>query len=214
MVPPQPAQGANVRPGKQVVPATPLVPPRGVSAGQRHRAPVVPTLAKGTTAPDFLSRDINGKPVDLSNFKGKVMVLDFWATWCGPCQAAFPHTEEVARQFRPQGVVVLAVCTSDVRSKFNSWVKANQSKYPNLTFTCDPHERGSDSFDERASRKLYGVTGIPTQFVIDRTGKIVAVVRGYSPDDHRLEAGLARAGLKVDPADAANGEAQFHTKGS
>ncbi len=145
----------------------------------------------------------------LSDFKDKVLVVDFWATWCGPCLASLPHTEDVVSRYKDQGVAVLACCTSDTREKFEKWTNANQEKFPNIFFTCDPNDKGTASFDERASRKLYGVSGIPTQFVIDRDGKVVVVLVGYSKDDVRLEAALARAGIQVDPAVVATGEEQI-----
>jgi thiol-disulfide isomerase/thioredoxin len=166
----------------------------------------VKTLGVGALAPDFESKDLANKAVRVSDAKQKVEVLDFWATWCGPCMRSLPHTEEVANRYKDQGVVMLAVCTSDERAKFEGWVKTNQTKYANLNFTCELHDRGSADFEERASKKLYGVSGIPTQFIIGRDGRIAAVVVGYGDGDTRLEAGLARAGIKVDPAAAAKGE--------
>ena len=71
--------------------------------------PEAPVLQPGALAPDFVSRDASGKAVRISDFKGKVVILDFWATWCGPCQASMPHTQTLAKNFKDQGVVVLAV---------------------------------------------------------------------------------------------------------
>jgi len=202
-------QSTNVpaRPAQKVMPMR-LLKPLAASA------PDVTQLAVGALAPDFISHDLLGKTVRLSDFKDKVLVLDFWATWCGPCLASLPHTETVATRYQDQGVVILAVCTGDTRAAFEQWGKANQAKYPGIAFASDPNERGSTTFDERASWKLYGVSGIPAQFVIGRDGKVVAVLGGYSKDDRRLEAGLARAGIKVDPAVTAKGEEQFKQDGS
>jgi len=168
--------------------------------------PDIQTLAVGALAPDFESKDQAGKAVHVADAKGKVQVLDFWATWCGPCMKSLPHTEEVAKLCKDQGVVVLAVCTSDTRAKYEEWIKTNQAKYADVNFTCDLNDRGSTNYDERASRKLYGVKGIPTQFIIGRDGKIAAVLVGYGDGDTRLEACLARVGIKVDAAAAAKGE--------
>lgn len=170
-------------------------------------APAAPqaTLAAGATAPDFTTLDVAGKEVRLSDFKGKILVLDFWATWCGPCIASFPHTQEVAAKYKDQGVVVLAAGTSDTKDKFLQWIPANQGKYPDIRFTYDPKERGED----RASAKLYRVRGIPTQFIIGRDGVIAAVVVGNSPGDARAEAALAKLGVKVDAATVAKGETQL-----
>ena len=166
-------------------------------------------LAAGVAAPDFESKDLAGKAIRLSDSKDKVVVIDFWATWCGPCRASLPHTQEVARHYKDQGVVVLAACTSDTRAKFEEFVKANQDTYADIVFACDPNERGSATYEERASRKLYGVGGIPTQFIVGRDGKVVATLVGYQEGDVRLEAALAKAGIKVDPAVQAKGEGQL-----
>jgi thiol-disulfide isomerase/thioredoxin len=156
----------------------------------------VDMLAVGATAPDFMTTDINGKTVKISDFKGKVIILDFWAPWCGPCIASMPHTNEVAATYKDQGVVVLGSCTSDSRANFEKWVKTNQEKYPDFIFSHDAAERTPD----RASRKLYGVSGIPTQFIIDREGKLAAISIGYLPGEVLLDAALAKAGIKVDAA--------------
>ncbi|MGO8697411.1 MAG: peroxiredoxin family protein [Limisphaerales bacterium] len=160
-----------------------------------NRAEPIPLLEVGALAPDFVSKDLAGKEVRLSDSRNKIVVLDFWATWCGPCKASLPHTAEIAKRYKDQGVVVLANCTSDTRANFDEFVQANREKYSAIEFVCDPHDRGSASFDERASRKLYGVKGIPTQFVIGRDGKIAAVIVGYGEGDHQLEDALTKLGL-------------------
>jgi peroxiredoxin len=172
-------------------------------------APARPTLlAPGTVAPDFVMRDINDKEVRLADFKGKVVILDFWATWCGPCIASFPHTQKLAAKYKDQDVLVLASGTSDTIAAFKKWIPVNQPKYADMRFVFDPNERGSDTFDKRASSSLYGVSGIPTQFVIGRDGKIVASIVGNGGDtDTRTEGALALAGVKVDEATATAGKA-------
>ncbi len=200
-----PAQQTTNRPA---VPAIPIRPMR--TAGTPAPSPAAePLLKAGVVAPDFMAKDLAGKDVRLSDAKGKIVVLDFWATWCGPCMRSLPHTEEVAKRYKDEGVVVLANCTADTRANFEKWMKDNQQKYPDIAFSCDPNDRGSATYDERASKKLYHVAGSPTQFIMGRDGKIAAVVVGYSDGDARLEASLARVGVKVDPATVAKGEEQL-----
>ena len=165
-------------------------------------------LAAGTIAPDFMMHDVNDKEVHLSDFKGKVVILDFWATWCGPCIASFPHTQKLAAKYKDQDVIVLASGTSDTIAAFKKWIPVNQPKYAAMQFFFDPNERGSDTFDKRASSSLYGVSGIPTQFVIGRDGKIVASIVGNGGEtDTRTEGALALAGVKVEEATATAGKA-------
>lgn len=158
------------------------------------------TLKVGEVAPDFANVDLAGKTVRLADFSGKIVVLDFWATWCGPCLASMPHTQKIAVATKEQGVVVLAACTSDTRAKFEEWIRANGTKYPDVVFANDPNGRDvPEKFAERASAKLYGVSGIPCQFVIGRDGKVADVIRGYGEGDTRLEEALRRLGVTVAP---------------
>ena len=148
-------------------------------------------LADGAEAPDFTAHDKEGKPVRLSDYKGKVVVLDFWATWCGPCQMSLPHTTKVAKQDADKDVVVLAVNVWDTPKAFQAWLPKHP-QYDTLNFAIDP---GEDR-DKGIASGLYGVSGIPTQYVIGKDGRIVKSIVGYEPGSTDLEDGLKSAGVE------------------
>ncbi|GAB4464422.1 MAG: hypothetical protein OHK0029_34340 [Armatimonadaceae bacterium] len=160
-------------------------PPAGVKKREEMQRPAL--LAKGTTAPDFTAHDLEGKPVKLSDLRGKVVVLDFWATWCGPCLASMPHTNEVAKQFKDQGVVVLAVNVWDEPDAFKSWVPNNSEKYDTIRFVLDPNGKSND-----VAKSLYNVSGIPTQYVVSDKGIVLASFLG-APPPGKLEEAITSA---------------------
>ncbi|HEX5322146.1 MAG TPA: redoxin domain-containing protein, partial [Capsulimonadaceae bacterium] len=149
-------------------------------SGAHQPAPPPPLLANGTRAPDFTVQDPHGNPIQLSDYKGKVVVIDFWATWCGPCQASLPGTNEVARQFKGKNVVVLAVNVSDSRQAFQDWLPKHRD-YDALVFAIDTKSDG------QYLNSLFHISGIPTQYVIDKNGKIVASFVGYNDSEKPLE---------------------------
>jgi thiol-disulfide isomerase/thioredoxin len=159
------------------------------------RAERPPLLANGKDAPDFASFAPDGKPVKLSDYRGKTVILDFWSTWCGPCKASMPHIEEVWKKTQDKGVVVLAVCVWDSKEAFDKWVPENSTKY---TFPVTFDTAGRDSAKSVAG-KLFNVSGIPTTFVIDKDGKVVDGIVGYSgASDKRIEAALRKVGVAID----------------
>jgi thiol-disulfide isomerase/thioredoxin len=124
-------------------------------------------LANGTVAPEFRVQDKDGNIVRLSSFKGKVVVLDFWATWCGPCQEMLPETAQVAEEFSDKGVVVLGINVWDTREAFLNWLPQH-AQYKAMQFTIDP----TPNYQDGVAMGLYNVTGIPSQYVIDANGKV------------------------------------------
>lgn len=168
-------------------------PTAEAAAKPKPKPKMTPMPKPGTPAPWFDMTDRDGKPVTLEQFAGKVVVLDFWATWCGPCKQAMPHLQEIAKTYADQGVVVVASCTNDERAKFEAWVDANRTGLPDILFAHDPKERA----DDRGSLKNFGVMMLPVTVVIDREGKIAKTLGGYMPGEVLVDAALAKAGITV-----------------
>lgn len=162
------------------------------SAALRPQSKDAGPLARGAAAPDFAVETRDGRTVRLSDFRGRVVILDFWATWCDPCRESLPHLDRVSRAVESQGVVVLAVCVWDSLEKFRSWVSGDFKDY-RVHFAVDPAGHGS----QEIPRRLYGVEGIPATFIIDRNGIVAATVIGYDDGDTRIERALAGLGIKT-----------------
>ena len=166
------------------------------SALASHAATPVrpPLLANGTTAPDFTAERADNSPVRLSDFRGKVVLVDFWSTWCGPCKAAMPHLEKLHRKLDSQGLVVLGVCVWDSREKFDSWQMRPEVKTSYLK-VFDPAGKATA---RSIAQKLYRVSGIPTFYLIDSEGTIVFSGVGSGPKTEAgLDNALAAAGFKL-----------------
>ena len=122
----------------------------------------------GALAPDFTLTDLHGESVSLSQYRGKVVMLNFWATWCPPCRAEMPSIEELYRQMQQKGnFVLLAV---NVEDNPEQAIKAFTSKTPlSFPILLDRDQRVSDR---------YQVSGIPQTYIIDRNGHIAQKVTG------------------------------------
>jgi cytochrome c biogenesis protein CcmG/thiol:disulfide interchange protein DsbE len=120
-------------------------------------------------APDFELKDADGKVVHLSDYKGKVVLLDFWATWCGPCGVEIPWFTEFQRKYKDRGFTVLGVSMDDGGWKdVKPFVAAQKINYQIVLG------------DDKTSDRFGDVEALPTTFVIDRQGRIASVHVGLT----------------------------------
>jgi peroxiredoxin len=123
--------------------------------------------AIGSLAPDFTQNDPNGKPIRLSSFRGKYVLLDFWASWCGPCRQENPNVVAVYNQYKDKNFTVFGVSLDRPDAK-KAWLKAIEND--KLTWT-----QVSDlKYWKNAAAVQYRVSAIPQNFLIDPNGKIIA----------------------------------------
>lgn len=157
----------------------------GVRWTARHAAALGP-VTRGAPAPDFTLPRIDGKPgsIALSSLRGKVVVLDFWATWCPPCQAMLPTMHELSTEMAPQGVAFLGVDSDGpqtARDDVERFVIEHGLPYPIV-------------YDEGVANDLYRVRALPTMVVLAKDGTIARVLTGLTTKGtlkRTIEAALA-----------------------
>jgi thiol-disulfide isomerase/thioredoxin len=128
----------------------------------------------GAKPPAFTAKDLAGVTHSLEQYKGKVVLIDFWATWCGPCRAELPLVKAVYEKYRDRGLVLLGVSLDENKGAVEKFVQSQGMAWPQLY-------DGQGWKNEIA--RLYGVTAIPRAVLIDREGNIRhAAIRGHEMD--------------------------------
>ncbi len=135
-----------------------------------------PTLHKDRKeAPDFALKDVNGKTVHLSDYKGKVVLLDFWATWCGPCKIEIPWFIDFEQEYKNKGFAVVGVSMDEGGwDAVKPFIQQEKMNYRVLLG------------DEDVGQKYGGLDSLPTTLLIDRSGKIAAVHVGVEKGKNEL----------------------------
>jgi cytochrome c biogenesis protein CcmG, thiol:disulfide interchange protein DsbE len=117
-------------------------------------------------APEFVREDLTGQQIDLNQYRGKVVLLNFWATWCGPCRVELPKFKEWQKEYGGNGLQILAVSMDDADAPVRRAVRRMHLNFPVLMG------------DAQIGELYGGVLGLPVTFLIDRKGKIVTKIKG------------------------------------
>ena len=140
----------------------------------RQRQP--PPLAVGDNAPDFVVPAFPSGSMELKNYRGQIVVLNLWATWCPPCVEETPSLEAFAEKMRAQGVIVLSVSVDDDLSALRDFVQKNHLSYP---VGRDP---------DRSLSARYGTYQFPETYILDRRGRVAEKVIGATDwNDPRMQ---------------------------
>ncbi len=121
---------------------------------------IADTSIEPKPAAEFSLEDLSGKTVSLSDFKGQVVLIDFWATWCDPCIDELPDLIRLYKKFKDRGFSIVGIAVGDEKGSVVEFAKDNRIPYPLLLEGDDPVEG-------------YPVPGVPAAYLIDRTGLIV-----------------------------------------
>jgi thiol-disulfide isomerase/thioredoxin len=156
--------------------------PAGSQRVEQFRSGNQPIDLSGQEAADFTLPDLDGQQHHLASLRGKVVLLDFWATWCGPCRRQMPLVEKLGEEFKDKDLVVYAVNQGEASETARSFIDKN--RYTTTTLLDQKGDVG----------RQYKVSGIPTLVIIGRDGKIAAHFVGVHSEE-QLREGLKKAGL-------------------
>jgi peroxiredoxin len=142
-------------------------------------------------APAFTLKDTTGKNVSLADYKGKAVVLDFWATWCAPCKIEIPWLTQLHDQYASQGLVVLGISEDDLDLDDKAALLKQKQEIADSAMKL--HINYPVLIDDKEVSKPYGgIDALPTTFYVDRNGKVVAATIGLADRDE-IEANIKKA---------------------
>ncbi len=137
-------------------------------------------LKLDSLVPDFTLNDPGGRAVSLSDFRGKVVLLDFWATWCAPCVDAVPELQDLSRRYKNKDLVILSVSLDRSTTAWKLFIQHNAMEWVHV---FDDGGSGSPSL-------RYGIDAIPTALLIDREGKLLGMAHSTLGLDAQIESAL------------------------
>lgn len=141
--------------------------------------------SSGPAAPGFQLSGRGGKNIDLTQFKGQVVMINFWATWCGPCRQELPLLEDIYKKYKPMGFTLVGVNVEPDAKGAEAWL----SKQKPVSFPI------AFDTDSKVS-KMYKVAGMPSTVFVDRKGNIRVMHKGYKPGDEDFYLTQIRSMLK------------------
>lgn len=142
-------------------------------------------LGPGDAAPPFSLPDASGAIVSLGGLEGRVVYVDFWASWCAPCRRSFPWMAEMQRKYGPQGFTVVAINVDKKREDAAKFLAVTPGAF---TIVYDPVGTVPTAYD---------VKGMPTSYIVDRNGKVVSVDAGFRDDTKAAAEARIKAALEA-----------------
>ncbi len=137
--------------------------------------------AIGKPAVQFIKKDKDGKEIDLANYKGKVVLLDFWGSWCGPCRASHPHLKELYAKYKSKGFEIIAIAQETAKTpeeQREKWLTAIEKDGINWVHVLNNEDKATQDLV-----KEYRVTAFPTKIMLDKDGKILLRITASATDD-------------------------------